>query len=118
MTTVFFAALRLTRVDKKDGGVRTIRFSKPASKKLVGAEYCRVRYTPEYIVIEPIQAEWQREGDPSERKITWDDCECAIISITASRHSIYLPDKKFGKRYLVKKDKAGKLYVCLNQEVS
>ena len=88
-----------------------------ASEALGGTTWVRLTKTPNFIVITPLVI----VGDPGEVKnkthVYYSRGRYAQMGIMRMVSDGSIRKDLLGKRYKIKKDKEGKLYVCLNEEI-
>ena len=88
-----------------------------ASEALGGVEWVRLTKTPNFIIIKPLVI----VGDPKEvvnkTHVCYSRGRYAQMGIMRMVSDGSIRKDLLGKRYKIKKDKEGKLYVCLNEEI-
>ena len=90
-----------------------IRFNSVASVLLKDVNWAFLSKTGDYIIVAPYR--WQENGTFG---IYHDNHNCAWLSAnTIVKQNGSLSKSLFGKRYKVKRDKKGNVYICLNEEV-
>ena len=90
-----------------------IRFSRLASVLFDGVEWVKISKTMDYIVLTPLQAREQYAFH-----VCRDPYNAAWISfVYLVRREGEVSKTLFGKRYKVKRDKKGRIYICLNEVV-
>ena len=95
----------------------SVRFNEPVRKAFDGASFCLVRVTDDgkYIVFIPQSALAEKTATNSQ--ICADRTHGVRISLNKYVSSGLIKRSWFDKRYKVKKDKRGYIYVCLQEEV-
>jgi hypothetical protein len=95
-----------------------VRFNEPVRKAFDGAKYCLVRVTNDgkYIVFIP-QHGGLEEKTATNSRICDDKSHGIRVSLNKYVSSGTIKRSLFGKRYKVKKDKRGYIYVCLEEPV-
>ncbi len=96
-----------------------LRFTTMVSRYLDGVNYVRLYKTGNHLIVEPLTQDWKAEGSKAAFPVCRESKTGAVmIQLTDLVHNErFLRKELFGKRYKVRKDKKGRLYVCLNEEV-
>lgn len=96
-----------------------IRFTVMVSEKLLkGINYVHLQKTDSYIIVTPLTAEWKTDGNPFSVPVYRNKDRSVCISLTKLvKHEGFVRKSLFGKRYKVKRDKKGKIYICLKEVV-
>ena len=97
-----------------------IRFNRISSRLFCGCKYVYVRKSKNHIIFTPVHDELDAEGRKGFLPVHYDTVGGAIISANnAVNQQGFIPSRLFGtgKRYKVKKDKDGRIYICINEVV-
>ncbi len=107
-----WASLCITNTDNST--YYRIRFNRLAGKLLDGTRYVVLSKTVDgnYLVISPID-----HAENGSLTVTRDPYGFCWLHITSLVTGGNLPKRLFRKRYKVKRDKAGRIYVCLKEVV-
>ena len=108
-------------VDTKSNESYRIRFTAFVTEKMLnGIKYVYLHKTDNHIIVTPLSDEWKAEQNPYAIPIhRIDRGKAAAISLNnLVKNERWLPKGFFGKRYKVKRDKKGKIYICLKEEVT
>ena len=108
-----FAALVMSHGRTQD--TYYIRFNAACGKMFDGARYCFISRTEDmgYLIIRVSKTQTTRTKHTS--VISRDKSGGTKLACARLVNSGFLPERIFGKRYKVKKDKDGNLYVCLRE---
>ena len=111
-----FASLLIT--DARSHGSYRLRFSSLVSKMLDGVDYVYLHKDEKrgFILVTPIREKW-REDDPSAFHLHTNGNAKYISMNRLLLHEGFLRKEMFGKRYKVKYDRYGRLYIFLNEVV-
>lgn len=95
-----------------------IRFTTAVAPYLGSANYVYIAKVRDYIVIWPVSADWKAEKNKHAFPVRRHKYGDAVICVTrlVTQEGAIQPEV-FGKRYKVKRDKSGKIYICLKEEV-
>lgn len=98
--------------NRAKGPMFKIRFNKLAMDVLDGYTHVQMYKAKEYILIKPVTT-------ATDRNIYYINRHNSTASINVGRLvSIGFFDRAlFGKKYAVKKDRKGNLFICLNEEI-
>ena len=88
-----------------------IRINVLASRLLNGAKYVRILKSEKHIIIEPVKTEVDAH------RVGWRDGAATISLNRSVFHHGFLRPEIFGKRYRVKRDNQGRIYICLQEEI-
>ena len=115
MITTPFASLL---VSDKQARIYQVRFNEPCKKSFDGAKFCYVKATDnrKYIVFIPIR-EVMAEKTAMNSRICYERGKAVRVSLNKYVSNGMIKASAFGKRYKVKKDKRGWIYVCLQEEL-
>lgn len=102
----------------KTGEWYYLRLNSACAKAFNGATYVHIGKTVDgrFIVIEPILDPGAKRTKNTSKVIV-EPSGAIRLACTRFVSSRFFPEYIFGKRYRVKKDKAGKIYICLQEEV-
>jgi hypothetical protein len=105
-------------IKNKSGAV--IRFNTTAAALLADCEWVTVRKTPSgsHIIVKPIRdPQWKVDLIEYKNKVGRKEGKYPEIYVGSFVASGFLPEIIFGKRYKVKKDKNGWIYICLQEPI-
>ena len=108
-----FAALVMSHGRTQDSFY--IRFNAACGKMFDGARYCFISRTEDmgYLIIKVSKTQVTRTKHTS--VISRDKSGGTKLACARLVNSGFLPERIFGRRYKVKKDAKGNLYVCLRE---
>lgn len=113
------AFVRFTMSDTNASEIYRMRFSKVVSEKMLGGiEFVHLHKTDNYIIVTPITEAWKADGDNSAIPLVRKSDGSVLITLNRLvKREAFLHKGLFGHRYKVKRDRYGRIYVCLNEVV-